>query len=167
VGVSQIVFLAIGALTLVAAVGAVTRQTAFPAALWCLLASLGVATTCLLLGSPLLAGVQLFLGAGGTVLLGAFAAAVTREGTRHGSRDAPRAGVAALVAVALFMVLAWSAFQLPLATAPAVTPSSSMDDVTALGAALMDPRAYLLPLQVIAVMLMVVLIGALYLVGER
>ncbi len=83
-----------------------------------------------------------------------------------GSRTVSNGWSAAIVAISLFGVMAWTIVQLDLPTEPGMPVSG--DSLPLLGAALVDPGGYLLPFEgcLSGVLLTVVLIGALFL-GRR
>ncbi len=163
--VSQVVFLAVGALALGAAVRVVMSHRVFHAALWLIGSFFGVAALYMLLESPFMAGIQLFLYIGGVAVLTVIAIMVTKGGMRPDRRSTNDPWSSAVVAVALFAVMVWMIIQLPLPAEPASQVHG--ESLHLLGAALVDPEGYLLPFEVVSVMLLIVLIGSLYLGRER
>ncbi len=161
----QIVFLVIGCVTLIAAVRVVTSNRIFHAALWLIGAFFCVAVIYMLLESPFMAGIQLFIYIGGMAVLTVIAIMVTKGVTGRDGRTLNNAWSAAMVAISLFAVMAWTVVQLDLPTEPVMpVPAEAL---ALLGAALVDPGGYLLPFEIVSVMLMVVLVGSLYLGRER
>ncbi|MGC9523300.1 MAG: NADH-quinone oxidoreductase subunit J family protein [Anaerolineae bacterium] len=162
---NQILFLVFAALALGGAVRVVSSRRIFHAALWLITSFFGVAALYMLLESPFMAGIQLFLYIGGVAVLTVIAIMVTKGVMRQDKRTLNDPWSSAIVAGALFAVMVWMIVQLPLPEAP---PSSVPEaGLELLGAALVDPAGYLLPFEVVSVMLLVVLIGALYLGKER
>jgi NADH-quinone oxidoreductase subunit J len=161
----HIVFLVFSVFALIAAIRVVTAHRIFHAGLWLIVCFFGIAVLYMLLESPFMAGVQLMIYIGGVAVLTVIAIMVTKGAMREGQRTVSHSWSAAMIAVSLFLVLAWMTVQLPLPEAPLFpVPEGSL---ALLGAALVDPGGYLLPFQVVSLMLMIVLIGALYLGKER
>lgn len=161
----QIVFLIFGCLILGASVRVVTSHRIFHAALWLIGAFLCVAVVYMLLESPFMAGIQLFLYIGGIAVLTVIAIMVTKGVMSRDSRTLSNAWSAAVVSLSLFAVMAWTIVQLDLPTEPAMPAEAA--SLSLLGAALVDPGGYLLPFEVVSVLMLVVLIGSLYLGRER
>lgn len=162
---SQIVFLLFAVLALGAAVRVVTAHRVFHGALWLIAAFFGVAGLYMLLESPFMAGIQLFLYIGGVAVLTVIAIMVTKGVMRRDTRVLNNPGSSAIIALSLFAVMVWMIVQLPLPEAPALpVPENALE---LLGMAFVDPDGFLLPFEVVSVMLLVVLIGALYLGKER
>jgi len=161
----QLTFLAFAAFTLGAAVRVVTHRLVFHAALWLIASFFGIAAVYLLLESPFMAGVQLFIYIGGVAVLTVIAVMVTKGMMRRDLPTMANVRSSALVAVSLFLVMSWTILQMPLPEAPA-SPVFE-EGLAMLGMALVDPRGYLLPFEVVSLMLLIVLIGALYLARER
>ena len=164
-GGSRVLFVLLAGVTLGAAVRVVTHRVLFHAALWLIVAFAGIAGIYLLLASPFMAGVQLFIYIGGVAVLTTIAVMVTKGMMRRDLPTTSHAGSAALVAVALFAVQGWMIVQLPLPAAPPFPPLDG--ELALLGAALVDPQGFLLPFEVVSVLLLSVLLGALYLARER
>lgn len=165
ISVNHIIFLIFAALALGAAVRVVTAHRIFHAALWLIAAFFGVAAVYMLLESPFMAGIQLFIYIGGVAVLTVIAIMVTKGVMRQDKRTLTDPWSGAIVAVALFAVIVWMIVQLPLPEAPAAPVHE--EGLKSLGAALVDPEGFLLPFEVVSVMLLVVLIGSLYLGKER
>jgi NADH-quinone oxidoreductase subunit J len=161
----QILFLLMGSLSVVAAVRMVTARRSFYALLWLMGSFLCIAGLYLLAESPFMAGMQLLISIGGMGILMMFAIMVTKGALRADHRAVTPSWSAAGVALSLFLVLAWMAVQLPLPEAGlSPIPEGSLAH---LGAALVDAEMYLLPFEVVAVLLLVAVIGGLYLGRER
>lgn len=161
----HIVFLIFAVFALIAAIRVVTSHRIFHAALWLIGSFFGIAGLYMLLESPFMAGIQLFIYIGGVAVLTVISIMVTKGVMRRDQRMVNNSWSAAIISLSLFMVMAWMTVQLPLPDAPIFpVPEGSL---ALLGVALVDPGGYSLPFQVVAVMLLVVLIGALYLGKER
>jgi NADH-quinone oxidoreductase subunit J len=168
----QILFLAIGAIALGAAVMVVTRRDVLQAVFYLILSLVGVTGLYMLLEAPVLAAVHLFVWAGDIATLIVLAAVLTRGPMRSGSRGASRQWwAAALVAAALCAVLIWTTRTLvvrPMShdwqAFPAPVPEHS---VAALGTALVDPDGFALPLAVTAALLLAGLFGAAAVLREH
>ena len=141
------------------ALAVVLTKNLFHSVLWLALALTGTAGVFLLLDAEFLAGVQVLLYAGGVVTVVVFAIVVTErlvgERLAQTSRTVLRGG--AIAVAFLLFVLRWIARDsLPDANLPI------QGDVTReLGASLMT--SYVLPFELLAVLLLVSLIGASYL----
>ena len=163
--IQHILFIIFGAVTLGAGLMVVTRRNVFHAALFLILSFFGVAGLYVLLEAPFLAGVQLFIYAGGIAILIIFAIMLTREMMNPDVLGATRQGwAAALVAVALCGVLGWVALSHDWGPAPGPVPEHS---IAILGQALVDPQGFVLPFEVASVLLLVALIGAVTIARER
>jgi NADH-quinone oxidoreductase subunit J len=162
---NQAVFLLFGLFAVIAAVRVVAARRIFHALLWLIGCFLGVAVLLVLLESPFAAGTQLLVYVGGVGLLIVTSLVVTKGAVHEDSRTMKHSGSAALIALLLFLLMAWMTLHLPLPdTAPAPLPEGTL---VRLGFALVDPAGFLLPFQVMSLMLLVALIGALYLGKER
>lgn len=161
----QTLFLIFGAITLGAALLAVTRRDVFHAALFLILSFFGVAGLYVLLEAPFLATAQLGVYAGGIAILFIFFIAPARDQANLTTAGRNRRwGAAALVSVALCGVLGWVALRHGWQTPSGPVPEQS---IALLGAALVDPQGLALPFEVVAVLLLVALIGAATVARER
>lgn len=161
----QIIFLFFSAIAIGAAVRVVTSHRIFHAAMWLVGAFFGIAAIYMLLESPFMAGLQLFLYIGGVAVLTVVAIMVTKGIMRQDQRSFNYTWSALAVALALFGVMVWMIVQTPLPTEPLFPlPEGS---IALLGAALVDPEGFMLPFEVISLMMLAVLLGSLYLGRER
>lgn len=157
----QFFFIIFSAMTLIAALRVVTTGNLFHAALWLILTLAGVATLFILLEAGLLAAVQVLVYIGAISILIIFAIMLTRDvANPKQKRLNSWSSVAAIASVALLIVLAqvigvfpWKAAAL--AEAPA-------DTIAVLGKALVDADQFVLPFEVISVLLLVALVGSVY-----
>ena len=151
-------FLILAIVTMVAACAAMTLRGLVHCALALAVAFAGIGTLYLSLGAQFLGLAQLLVYVGAIAVLIVFVILLTRSG----DGDSPPLSRAALpitgllVAGCLFAVLAWAVFH-SFAVHPAGTPATPAT-VRELGAVLMD--GYVLPLEVIGLMLTAALIGA-------
>jgi len=165
VSLSVVVFLVFAVLAVGAAVRVVLCHRIFHGAMWLIVSFFGVAAIYLLLESPFMAGIQLFIYIGGVAVLTVIAIMVTKGVMAQHQRTLNDPWSAAVVSLALFGVMAWMIVQLPLPEVP-MGPLIG-DGIQLLGAALVDPEGFLLPFEVVSVMMLVVLVASLYLGRER
>ena len=157
----EVVFVLLGVLTLGAAVLVVSSRQLVHAALWLVVALGGLAGCYLVLTAELVAVVQLLIYLGAVVVLLLFAVMVTRtsigpvEDLDTGNR--PAAVLVALTAAGLLIALLVDAFDRALVDLSTVEPGSA----AALGAAIF--RTWVLPFEVISVLLLAALVGAVVL----
>jgi len=121
----------------------------------------GLAALYLFLGAEFAGLAQLLVYVGAIAILIVFAILLTRGGEDAGEKVFSPAGLAgAAVALAVFAVLAWAiaGSSLVRATTPATAPSATMQRI---GLTLL--QQYVLPLEVIALMLTAAMIGAVLL----
>jgi NADH:ubiquinone oxidoreductase subunit 6 (subunit J) len=151
-------FLILAAITLIGACAAMMLRGLVHCALAVAIAFAGLGTLYLNLGAQFLGLAQLLVYVGAIAVLIVFVILLTRGG----ESDSPSVSRAALpitgliVAACVFAVLAWAVFH-SFAVHPAGTPATPAT-VRELGAVLMD--GYVLPLEVIGLMLTAALIGA-------
>ena len=157
----EVVFVLLGVLTLGAAVLVVSSRQLVHAALWLVVALGGLAGCYLVLTAELIAVVQLLIYLGAVVVLLLFAVMVTRtsigpvEDLDTGNR--PAAVLVALTAAGLLIALLVDAFDRAFVDLSTVEPGSA----AALGAAIF--RTWVLPFEVISVLLLAALVGAVVL----
>lgn len=166
---AEIVFVLLGVVALGAALLCVTSRNVVRAALW-LVVSLGALAGCyLVLTAEFVAVVQLLIYAGAVVVLLLFGLMFTRApmgpGTDVDTANRPIAALVALATAGLLGVLLVDAFRLSYVDLSTVQPGSA--EVT--GSALF--RSWVLPFEVVSVLLLAALIGAIALarpeVGTR
>ena len=163
--IQLILFILFGLITLGAALLVVTRRNIFHAALFLILSFFGVAGLYVLLEAPFLAAVQLFVYVGGIAILIVFAIMLTRR--MMDPQIAPvnqQWWIAAIVAVALFAILAAVALVGDWGEAAGSVPD---DSIQVLGRTLLDPEGFVLPFEVASVLLLVALVGAVSIARER
>ena len=162
---SQLIFMIVGAVTLISAIGVVTFRNLVHAALLLIVTLFSVAILFVLLDAGFMAAVHVVLYIGAIAILIIFAMMLTRrvmadEQIQHNSQWI----VGAIVALAALVVLtlwfnnsAWSA-------RPNVDTRTS---IAALGKALTSPDGFVIPFQVASVLLTVALVGAIAVAGEK
>ena len=157
----EVVFVLLGVLTLGTAVLVVSSRQLVHAALWLVVALGGLAGCYVVLTAELVAVVQLLIYLGAVVVLLLFAVMVTRtsigpvEDLDTGNR--PAAVLVALTAAGLLIALLVDAFDRAFVDLSTVEPGSA----AALGAAIF--RTWVLPFEVISVLLLAALVGAVVL----
>jgi NADH:ubiquinone oxidoreductase subunit 6 (subunit J) len=152
-------FWLVGAVLVVGSLGVVLSRNLFHAAVLYLPIAL-VATGAIfwLLESPFLFGVQLLLYAGGVVTIVVFAIMLTERLVRASIRQSSRFVFnGAVLAAALFVGVTGFVVQRAVPTAP---PPPAGEQMVLLGRALVGPFG--VALQLLAVLLVVALLGALY-----
>jgi NADH-quinone oxidoreductase subunit J len=164
----QIIFLIVGAVTLIAGLMVVTVRNLVHAALWLVATLFGVAILYTLLNAGFLAVVQVVVYIGAIAILFIFAVMLTRrQSADTGAAVNKNWWAGALIAVATFAGLAyllqsWSGFSKQAAAIP-----SGFDAINQLGEALTSPAGYVLPFEVASVLLLAALVGAVYLAFNK
>jgi NADH-quinone oxidoreductase subunit J len=157
----EVVFVLLGVLTLGAAVLVVSSRQLVHAALWLVVALGGLAGCYLVLTAELVAVVQLLIYLGAVVVLLLFAVMVTRTSIGPvedlDTDNRPAAVLVALTAAGLLIALLVDAFDRAFVDLSTVEPGSA----AALGAAIF--RTWVLPFEVISVLLLAALVGAVVL----
>ncbi|MGH3578277.1 MAG: NADH-quinone oxidoreductase subunit J family protein [Mycobacterium sp.] len=157
---AEVVFAALGVVTLGSAVLVVTTRQLVHAALW-LVVTLGSVAGCyLVLTAELVAWVQVLIYVGGVVVLLVFGIMLTRAPIgRSGDLDSGNRVVAAVVAVATAAILVTVTVN-GFATAY-IDLGARVGTANVLGATIF--RAWVLPFEVLSVLLLASLIGAIVL----
>ena len=164
----QLIFIVVGAVTLVAALSVVTSRNLIHSALWLILALFGVAVFYVLLNAGFFAVVQVVVYIGAIAILFIFAAMLTRRvmqdtGPQNNSNWWIGALIALLLLVGLaFILIKWQGF-----TTPEPDLANQADPLSQLGLALVSPDQYLLPFELASVLLVAAMIGAIYVAGEK
>jgi NADH-quinone oxidoreductase subunit J len=157
--------------TLVAAVMVVTVKNIIHSALWLIASFFSVAALYLLMEAEFVAVVQVLVYVGAISILILFAIMLTRHVTGEGVRQLyQRWWVALIVAAALFGLLilpTMLSYQEQWATVPPPPPGQpqAIASVRELGEAFM--REHLLPFEIVSVLLLVALIGAIVIAYEE
>ena len=153
-----VAFAGVAVVLLVSSLGVVLTPNLFHSVLWLAAALVATGGVFLLLAAPFLFGVQLLLYAGGVVTIVVFAIMLTERLVGRTIRQASRYLVnGAVLSAAVFVGIVGFLVQVPaVSSRPGV-----IDDLTvAVGRALVGPFA--LVLELLAVLLVVALLGALY-----
>ena len=165
----QVLFILTSLLLLVSAFMVVTTRNLVRAALWLIGALFMTAVVFILLDAGFLAVVQVVVYIGAIAILFIFAVMLTRKVMQDtGPQSNSWWWPAALFSFFLFGGLTWvilgwgGAAQ----TAPRVS-AAGLDNVEALGQALVDPAGYVVPFEVASVLLLAALIGAIVVAWDR
>ncbi len=165
----QIIFIIVAVVTLGSGLMSVTTRNLVHAALWLVLALLGIAIFFVLLNASFLAVAQVVIYIGAIAILMIFAIMLTRQlvGDSLDSQLNANWGWAAFIAVLMFaglvwLVSGWKGFSM---TAEQISPRT--DTIRQLGAALVSPSAYVIPFEVASVLLLAALVGAIVIAWER
>ena len=164
----QIIFIVVAAVTLGAGLMSVLTRNLVHAALWLVLALLGVAIFFVMLNASFLAVAQVVIYIGAIAILMIFAIMLTRRvGADFGSQLNANWIWAAIISVTMFVGLAWimSGWS-GIDTTP--TPMSPrIDPLRDLGQALVSPSGFVIPFEVASVLLLAALIGAIVVAWDR
>ena len=163
--VSHIVFVILGAVSLLGAVGAVTDRNLFRAALLLTLSFVGVAGLYILLEVEMLAMIQLLVYVGAISILIIFAIMLSRRlmSAEYQSRNEQWL-LGLIAAVALFAVLAFVLLSVSWPINQSDVPEGA---ISALGQALVSPDQFVLVFEVASVLLLVALVGSVIIARER
>ena len=158
--VERLLFLAVGTVTLVAAILVVTSPRLVHAGLWLILALAGVAVLFVLLENGFLAVVQVAIYIDAIAILIIIVVMLTRAVMRETDPQINRTWVlAGMAALLLFGSLLAIVLQLPAPIRPTLLDPESGLDV--LGKALVDVNGFILPFEIASVLLVAALIGAI------
>ncbi len=165
---AQLTFLVIGLIVLASAVLVVTTRNLIHAALWLIVTLFGVAALYAILNAGFIAIVQVVIYIGAIAILFIFAVMLTRKELRdQGAQQNRGWWLGALVALLSFgglltVLRGWGG----LSRLPSNMPAG-FDAVSALGNALVQPDAFVLPFEVASILLLAALIGAVYVAFTR
>ena len=166
----QIIFLIVGAVTLIAGFLVVTVRNLVHAALWLVATLFGVAIIYTLLNAGFLAVVQVVVYIGAIAILFIFAVMLTRrQAADTGASVNKNWWAGALMSVLTFAALAfllqsWSGFS---KQASGLPDKFSEKAISLLGDALTSSAGYVLPFEVASVLLLAALVGAVYLAFNK
>jgi NADH-quinone oxidoreductase subunit J len=164
---SQIVFLIIGAGTLVSAVFVVTTPKIMHAALWLIMSLFGVAALFATLEAGFFAAIQVAIYIGAIAILIIFAVMLTRRSMEDEGSQMNKNWPVALITVGLALVgLFYLLAQFPGLQTGWRLPPEGGENVAELGKALVDPNHYMVPFEVASILLIAALIGAIFVAGE-
>ena len=167
---TEAVFWLFAAVSVAGALGVVRTQNMFRAALMLVVSFLGVAGIFVLVNAAFLAVIQVLVYAGGVSVLVIFAVMLTKdvaEGNRRSTGVAPVALLAAvsLLAVLIVVVTGGQWQLLPADLAGSAIEAVLVDTPAHLGRALLSD--FVLAFEVVGIVLLAAVIGALALVRER
>jgi NADH-quinone oxidoreductase subunit J len=160
--VQQFVFVAVALATALAAVRVVTTRNVVHAALYLLVVLAGAAALFLLFTAEFVGWVQVLIYVGAVVVLLLFGLMLTRAPIGATARDTQTRGVAALAAGLIFVVtstILWKAFE------GRELDFSDVFSTEVLGTTLFT--RYVLPFEVVSVLLLAALVGAVVLARKE
>ncbi|MBN1373054.1 MAG: NADH-quinone oxidoreductase subunit J [Anaerolineaceae bacterium] len=163
----QVVFLLIGAVTLASAVMVVAAKRVMHAALWLILALVGVAAAYATLEASFFAVMQVAVYVGAIAILIIFAAMLTRRSMEDDPARLNKGWPAALLAAGgllaglVYLFSRWTGFSSPARALP-----EGGENIAALGLALTAPEGFLVPFEVASLLLVAAMIGAIYVAGD-
>lgn len=153
-------FTIIAALTVAGAVAAMSLRNLVHCVLTLALAFAGLAGMYLLLGAQFVGFAQILVYIGAVAILTVFAILLTRSSEPGTQPDRPASWIASSgIVIAVFAVLVWAVLSSPLSQR--ALPSEPQITVKQIGVALME--RFVLPLEVIGLLLTAALIGAVIL----
>jgi NADH-quinone oxidoreductase subunit J len=160
--VNQIIFILVASITLGAAILVVTAKKLIHSALWLILSLFGIAILYVILNASFFAVAQVVIYIGAIAILMIFVIMLTRNlaediGPRF-NRSWPWAVLVSLLFFGGFVWLlsSWSGIN----QAPPDL-STRADPLTSLGVSLVSPEAYVIPFELVSVLLLAALIGAI------
>ncbi|MEW5985325.1 MAG: NADH-quinone oxidoreductase subunit J [Chloroflexota bacterium] len=163
--VPRLIFIVLSLLTLVSGVYVVTSRNLFHAALFMMASFLGVAGLFVMLEAGFLAAAQLLVYIGAISILVIFAIMMTRRlmqtsETPYNKQFSQSFIVAGLVFVLLLFVIVqvWPVTE---GGAPDVPAAVLQGSVIELGRSFVDPNQYVIPFEIVSVLLLAALIGAI------
>jgi len=158
-----IVFMVASLITLGAALRVVTGRNVFHNALFMVLSFIGVAGLYFLLEAEFLGVMQILVYVGAISILIIFAVMLSRHlMTQNEAQHNSQWWIAAIVAVALFLVLGFMVARVAWPDMSAEVPNEA---IASLGEAFMG--TYILPFEVASVILLVALVGSILIARER
>jgi NADH-quinone oxidoreductase subunit J len=175
----KIIFLILSVVTLGGGLMVVTQRNLFRAALYLVLALVGVAGLFIMLDTGFLGVVQVFIYAGAIAILIIFAVMLTRHVMNP---DSPQMntqwgwalGLSALLLFILLLTFWPNEIEIPISGVtmggvdwPLANENAPVAGVEDLGRALVDAEQYALPFELASVLLLVAMIGAVYVVFPR
>jgi len=155
-------------ITLGGAIAVVTTRNLFRGTIWLMVSLFGVAGYYVLLEVPFLAAVQVLVYIGAIAILFTFAVMLTRSLTALTDRyNRPVANIVGAVALFALLMLGvilpvWYGIGQPDTT----IINAAVTDTEALGAALVDKDGFVLPFEVVSLLLTAAMIGAIVIARE-
>jgi NADH-quinone oxidoreductase subunit J len=164
----QILFIIVGAITIIAGFMVVVARNLVHAALWLVLSLFGVAIFYVMLDAGFLAAAQVVIYIGAIAILMIFAIMLTQGVAKENKPQVnPNWGWGAALTALLFvgliwMLKSWSGF---FGAAPLL--ASDHDSLRQLGMALVSPNGFVLPFELASVLLLAALIGAIIVAWDK
>lgn len=164
----QILFLLMAAVSLFAAAMTVTTRRMLHAALWLIVALLGVGASYVLLEASFFAVVQVLVYIGAIAILILFAIMLTRKSMQENGSQTNRGWVPVLIVLLIGCGgLALALFTWPAANATAPALAAENQTLTTLGEALVSPEGFVIPFEATSILLLAALVGAIYTAVEH
>lgn len=160
----SLVFFIISAIVIAGALGVVMAERIFHAVLALALALLGVAAIFITLGAEFLAAIQVLVYAGGVVVLFLFATMLTRSDLQL--RRLPSAEELAPVSAVVFAIVALF-YVASTGFFPLGERASVIGSVQGVGALIFDPQAYAVPFELVGLLLLAAMVGAIFLAKKE
>ncbi|MGJ3237630.1 MAG: NADH-quinone oxidoreductase subunit J family protein [Anaerolineae bacterium] len=160
-------FVVFSVITLGGAIGVVTTRNLFRGTIWLMVSLFGVAGYYVLLEAPFLAAVQILVYIGAIAILFTFAVMLTRSLTAL--TDRYTRPVANLVGAVLMFALLMLGIVLPVWYGWEPDPSiltARVQDTRDLGIALVDKEGFVLPFELVSLLLTAAMIGAIVIARE-
>lgn len=165
-----IAFAVLSILTLGGGLAVVTNRNLIHAALYLIVSLFGIAGLFVILAAPFLAAVQVLVYIGAIAILIIFAVMLTRSMTRMDEVFNRQWWLSMLVSILLFVLLmvgvilpVWGAA----GTVGIAAPPVNVADTTELGKALVDGNQFVLPFEVVSLLLTAAMIGAIVIAREN
>lgn len=159
----QILFLIVGAVTLLAALMVVTNRNMIRAALFLILALFGQAILYVMLEAGFFAVVQVVVYIGAISILFIFAVMLIRNVMEaKDSQTNSNWPLAAFLGLVLFGSLVFALSKIPSFNALPPALTGSQGSLEALGQILVSPDGYVIPFEVASVLLVAAMVGAIY-----
>jgi NADH-quinone oxidoreductase subunit J len=168
VTILQVVFLTTAAITLISAVMVVSLRKLMQSAFAFVLALLGVAVIFAIIGSGFFAMVQVVVYIGAIAILLIFSVMLIQHVMDASQRQLNRGFIFAGVATFVFflgmvyVLSAWDKFQ----ALPSVLPVQA-DDLALLGKAFTNPEGFVVPFELVTMLLLASMIGGIFIARER
>lgn len=167
--IPQVIFLIIALVTSFSAIMVVSMRNLFHAALWLILALLGVAALFALLEASFFAAVQLLVYIGAIAILIIFAIMLTRHIMTEEETQINRLwGLALILLAVVFAIIigqisTWTGFNEVLVN----LNMSGQENVIHFGEALLSQQGYALPFETASVLLFAALLGGVYIAMDK
>jgi NADH-quinone oxidoreductase subunit J len=166
--ISQVIFILVALISLIAALFVVTSRNLVHSAFWLILTLFGVAILYVLLNAGFFSVVQVVVYIGAISILFIFAVMLTRRVMKDtGAQNNSYWWLAALIALGFFGGLAAMLLKIPAVNATPSELSVDAEPLRHLGMALVAPDGFLLPFELASVLLVAAMIGAIFVSVEK